>query len=364
MTTSFYDAAKSFEDNYDNGPFGEFAKNPSDLPKPAPSTFLGFTVDVPFGIPAGPLLTSSFVAAAWRWGFSIATYKTVRGNSYPCHPFPNVIKVKARDRDIHPGDTVEGDLDVSAVDVEHEGITNSFGVPSKAIEYWQEDVKKTLKQEKDGNLLVLSFMGTKQEGMTLAQYVDDFARTCKAARATGARMLEVNFSCPNVGKEGLICNDVETSRMILEALKEAKGNLPLLVKIGYFPKDKQADLEALLAAVHDNAQGVAAINTITAKVVDEQGKQLLPGSPVRLVSGICGRAIHWAGVEMVSRIMAVKKSKGWKDLAVVGVGGVTTPDDYFRYMHLGADAVQSATGAMWKPRLAQDIREALVKGMA
>ena len=363
MNTPFYDAAKSYKENYDQGPFGVFVESPSALPKPASSQFLGFTVDLPFGIPAGPLLTGRFVAAAWRWGFSLATYKTVRGNTYPCHPFPNVIKVKAQDRDIHPGDTVEGDLDVSRVDVEHEGITNSFGVPSKPIEYWQEDVKETVKQEKDGNLLILSFMGTKQEAMTLPQYVEDFARTCRAAKDTGARVLEVNFSCPNVGKEGLICNDVETSRTILEALKEAKGNVPLLVKIGYFPKDKQGDLEALLEAIRANAQGIVAINTITAKVVDGHGEQLLPGSPVRLVSGICGRSIRWAGGEMVSRIMSVKKFKGWRDLAVVGVGGVTTPDDYFRYMNLGVDAVQSATGAMWKPRLAWDIRNALVKGM-
>src|SRR3989344_1363984 len=148
----FYDATKSFDENYDEGPFGAFCESPaSSLPKSSGSTFFGNALDVPFGIPAGPLLTGKYVEAAWRWGFSLATYKTVRGNTYPCHPYPNVIKVKAQDRDIHPGDTVEGDLDVLHVDVEHEGITNSFGVPSKPIEYWQEDVKETVKQEKDGS---------------------------------------------------------------------------------------------------------------------------------------------------------------------------------------------------------------------
>lgn len=363
-TQWFYDPTVPYEENYHNGPFGVFRQSPERLPQPVSGSFLGFRVGLPFGIPAGPLLQGRYLEAAWRWGFSLATYKTVRGNEYPCHPFPNVVKVKVSDSDVRPGDTVEGDLNVSSLDVDREGVTNSFGVPSKPPAVWQQDVKTLLTKETAGNLLILSFMGTKREDMDLAGYVEDFARTCRLAAQTGARVLEVNFSCPNFGKEGLICNDVETSRLILEALRVAKGNLPLLVKIGYFPPQKQDDLQALLSAIRENAQGVVAINTITAKVVDGAGKQLLPGNPVRLVSGICGRAMRWAGLEMSERIMSVRKAKNWKDLAVVGVGGVTTPDDYFRYMSLGVDAVQSATGAMWKPDLAIQIRDSLVKGMA
>lgn len=358
----FYHSEKSFEDNYENGPFESVV--PPAMPMPTSSSFLGFEVGVPFGIPAGPLPTSKFVEVAWKLGFSIATYKTVRGSVYPCHPFPNVVKIKAKDRDVFPGETVEGDADISNLDVDHEGVTNSFGVPSKDIAVWQEDVKKAIALEKNGNLMILSFMGTPKEGITRDAYVEDFARTCRAAVAAGARMLEVNFSCPNVGKEGLICNDVESSRLILEALKKAKGNVPLLVKIGYFPATEQENLIKLMEVIHENAEGVVAINTIIAKVVNSGGKQLLPGSPVRLVSGVCGASMRWAGLEMVERIMAIKKQKAWKDTVVVGVGGVTKPDDYFHYMSLGTDAVQSATGAMWKPHLAIDIRQALVKGIA
>src|SRR3989344_8890333 len=105
------------------------------------------------------------------------------------------------------------------------------------------------------------------------------------------------------------------------------------------------------------AEGVAAINTIQAKVVDEQGKQILPGSPVRLYSGICGSAIKWAGLEMAERIVTYKNQKGGKDFVVVGVGGVVEPADYFRYKDIGVTAVQSATGAMWRPELAKEIRD-------
>jgi len=43
----------------------------------------------------------------------------------------------------------------------------------------------------------------------------------------------------------------------------------------------------------------------------------------------------------------------------VGCGGVAAPDDYKEYVSLGADAVMSATGAMWNPMLGQEIKRIL-----
>ncbi len=354
----FYDATKSYEDNYDNGPYGIFAEEifPA-LKAHHPSTFMGFKVNIPFGIPAGPLLNSTFIQGAWRCGFAINTYKTVRSDIYPCHPFPNVIKVRGNGPDIHPGETVIGDLDISSIEIEHDGITNSFAVPSKIPSVWQADIREAMKAMTTGNLLIGSFMGIKREDMTREDYINDFAKACTLMVETGVPIIEVNFSCPNFGKEGLICNDVETSALILEELHKAKRNVPLLVKIGYFAKEDQDNLQRLLEIIHQYANGVSAINTISAKVVDTDGKQILPGSPVRLSSGTCGATIRWAGIEMANRIMAYKNTKGWKDFTVVGVGGVVRPEDYFIYKNVGVDAVMSATGAMWRPTLANEIIE-------
>lgn len=359
-STPFYDVTKSYEENYDNGPFGLFADRTfSALPVNQPQTFMGFNVDLLFGIPAGPLLNSKFITAAWRAGFSLNTYKTVRSDIYPCHPFPNVIKVKGKTEHIYPGDTVVGNTDMSTVDIEHDGITNSFAVPSKPASYWQDDAKKTLAAMSPGNVLIMSFMGIKKEDMTRDAYIQDFVLAYTLAQATNAPIFEVNLSCPNFGKEGLICNDLQMSRDLLEALHGAKRNTPLLVKIGYFDKNLQNDLEQLLESIHTFADGVVAINTISAKVVDQSGKQLLPGSPVRLYSGVCGAAIQWAGLETAERIIEVKRRKNWKNFTVIGVGGVVTAEDYFKYMKLGVDAVQAATGPMWKPDLAIEIRNQL-----
>ena len=103
----FYDVNRTYEDNYLQGPFGAFAEvlraDASDSAGSVTSVvaevasdsssevqgvqtiqaaqaqeFLGFRVNLPFGIPAGPLLNERFTTAAFRMGFDLAVYKTVR----------------------------------------------------------------------------------------------------------------------------------------------------------------------------------------------------------------------------------------------------------------------------------------------
>ena len=60
---------------------------------------------------------------------------------------------------------------------------------------------------------------------------------------------------------------------------------------------------------------------------------------------------------MTRRLAAVRTKTGgtWK---IVGVGGVVTPKDFKEYREAGADVVMTATGAMWNPYLAKEIKDA------
>ena len=57
---------------------------------------------------------------------------------------------------------------------------------------------------------------------------------------------------------------------------------------------------------------------------------------------------------MVEKLNKIREKENYK-FAIVGVGGVVTPDDYFEYRKAGADLVQSATGAMFNQNLALEI---------
>lgn len=349
----FYDPLKSYEDNYKKGPFGAFADKKVFKQAGRPTVdFLGHKIYLPFGIPAGPVLNSAFVKGSFQKGFDLVVYKTVRSDEYPCHPHPNVLSVH-----------LKGDLTLKRAqkplmaDTHYEdpiSITNSFGVPSKKPSQWQKDVKKAISYAKKGQVLILSFMGTVKPHQTEEEFVADFVLAARQAKKTGAHILEVNLSCPNIGNEGLVCYNLQVTRKALIAIRKEIGRIPLIVKTGYFQDSKQ--LEQFAGIVDEYAQAVSAINTIAAPVVDRKGKQALPGSPVRLRSGICGSVIKWAGLDMVKRLHEIRKKNKYS-FKIIGVGGVIKPQDYFDLMKVGADAVMSATGAMWNPYLAMEIKK-------
>ena len=352
LQTPFYDPEKSYEENFKQGPFGAFADGAifNEVTEPT-HEFLGFRVNTPFGIPAGPLLNGTFVKAALDKGFDLPVYKTVRTRAHGCHPWPNVLSVK-----------VEGDLAIeneSPLIGTHDyseplSITNSFGVPSFPPEFWQKDLADAVAYAKKGQLVIGSFQGTKPEGGDLDSYIDDFRLATALMKETGVQVVEVNLSCPNEGTANLLCFDVERVGIIAEVIKKELGSIPLLLKTAYFADNDH--LERLVTRVGGIAQGFSTINTIASAVVDESGQQALPGEG-RLRSGVCGASIKWAGLEMTERL-ADLRTKLKMDYVIVGVGGVVKPADYQEYLQAGADAVMSATGAMWNPSLAQDIKSA------
>ncbi len=355
MNSSLYNIYKTYDQNFDLGPIGlKNLKKPIFKRTKPKYSFLGFPVNLPFGIPAGPLLNSKFIKAAFDFGFDVVHYKTQRSVSFDCNLYPNVLFVQI-DGDLtvkKSNRPLLGETESNKKPAEY-SITNSFGNPSRGPKMWQEDMKKAINYAKKGQLLVASVVGTIRKGFSDEDYYNDFAHTASLAAKTGAKIIEVNLSCPNVANEGVLCYSEEAVEAICRKTRDKIGKKKLLAKIGYFTKDQNQLLEKIIIKISPFVDGIAAINTIAAPIVDENGNQALPG-PNRLKSGVCGKAIKWAGIDMVKRLARIRK-KLKKDFAIIGVGGVMTPKDYFEYRKAGADLVQSATGAMWNPYLAYEI---------
>ncbi|MDQ5922911.1 MAG: dihydroorotate dehydrogenase catalytic subunit [Patescibacteria group bacterium] len=354
LSTPFYDPKKSYEENFEQGPFGAFADGEDlRISEEAKYDFFGIKVSSPFGIPAGPLINSNFCKGAFLKGFDICVYKTIRSGEFPCHPFPNILRVVVMG-DITPEVTKHKLL----ADDKYEeplSITNSFGVPSRMKEVWQEDVRRAMSYANEGQVLVLGFMGTVKEGQTEDEFIEDYVNAGKLAKETGVKVLEVNLSCPNIGNEGLVCYNLDMTEKVCKRLREALGDTPLILKVGYYSDFNQ--IKKLAEIADRYADGVSAINTISAEVVNDSGEQALPG-PNRLRSGVCGHGIKWAGIEMVENLKKARAEIGGK-FKIIGVGGVMNKEDFENYINKGADYVMSATGAMWNPYLAQEIKETL-----
>lgn len=358
MKNLFYDTSLTFDENYDKGPYllKTLAKPVFDYTKSKKTTFLGFPIHLPFGIPAGSLPNSKFIKAAFDFGFDVNVYKTQRSVTFECNQYPNILFVETNgDLTLEKAAKPLVGHSKSSKDPKEYSITNSFGNPSRGPKVWKKDMRRALTYEKPGQLLIGSVVGTIQEGFSEEDYHDDFAKAAKMAKETGVKVIEINLSCPNVANEGILCYSLEAVEQITQKVKKALGNTPLVVKVGYYSNKQQELLAQIMERIAPFIAAISAINTIPAPVVDDNGQQALPG-PNRLKAGICGAGVKWAGLDMVKRLNELRKKNNYS-YEIIGVGGVMTPEDYKQYRDAGAQIVQSATGAMWNPYLAKEISE-------
>ncbi|MDR0951092.1 MAG: diguanylate cyclase [Candidatus Ancillula sp.] len=345
---SLYDAMSSFEDNFKKGPNPNFG---SDV------------LSIPFGIPAGPLLNSEYCKWGFENGYDVCVYKTVRSSAHSCNSFPNVLSA-------HPANPQhlsleEADQGVLAdsnfpINLQEINISNSFGVPSQEPEFWIEDVKKALGYAKNNQTLILSFQGT--GGCAVGEKLNseeillrDIKKTANLAAETGVKIFELNTSCPNEGKDSLLCFDLElVSKVVQVAKTELTSKIPdakLFIKTAYFEDSNY--LNDFVQATHNFVDGYSTINTISTKLVDKNGNNALDEN--RPTSGVCGAGIKWAGISQIQRLNVIREKQNL-NFKLIGVGGVMSAKDFKEYREAGADIVMSATGAMFIPGLANQVR--------
>jgi dihydroorotate dehydrogenase len=358
MGNLLYDPLKTYEENYERNPL-EWAAEAVQNSEGAPKEFTlpnGFVM--PFGIAAGPLLNANYCAAAFKAGYDVCAYKTVRSGEHPSNPFPNILYVHPRTAELHFEEAVAGVLaDSNAEAVIN--ISNSFGVPSQNPDIWQEDMAKALSSKGPGQELVGSFQGL---GGTVQSYVD----AARLIVETGVKVLELNTSCPNEGTDSLLCFDPRLVGEITEAVKNEVGDIPLHIKIAYLNHRGTDEIDDVLfnelleeTVEKGRVQGIVAINTIPSRLLNAESQPALPGKG-REVSGVCGPSIKWAGLKMVRHLQEARvrlEEKGAPNFKIVGVGGVCGPDDYREYIKAGADEVHAATGPIFNAGLAFEIKK-------
>lgn len=341
-----YDIEKSYDWNYENAPLfsGQIPSRPDNGKK---IKLFDIELNSPIGIPAGPLLNSKWIDLYAKLGFDILVYKTVRTVPFKSHPVPNCLYVdyskQLGEEDVQ---SEIREAETPPNNIENFSITNSFGVPSASPEVWMADVEKANGALSDGQVMIVSVMGTSQENETIAE---NYAKCASMAKEAGAKIIEVNYSCPNIKSgQGSIYQDAELSSEISKAVKDAIKDIPLLVKIGYMAEKKA--LEEFFTANAPYIDGISAINTIPMKVLDQNGKPALKDEN-RIISGVCGSVIRDISQKFCRDIANVISEQKY-DIVNCGVGGIVKPEDFTDRLNGGADIVMSATGAMWDPYLA------------
>lgn len=343
-----YDINKSYLDNLDEGPFFD-GKIPERIFPPQEKwvDFLGFKVASTLGVPAGPLLNSRWVTFAAEMGFDIVTYKTIRSQPHPAHPLPNMIYVETQGPltyDRHQDTLSQADLPPQSMQAL--AATNSFGIPSQGHTFLIEDIARANASLAPGQIMIVSVVGTPRPD---EDFHEDFVCAARIALEGGAKIIEADLSCPNVSTcEGSLFTSPEAVYDISSRMKKVLGPVPLIIKIGVI-EEQQVLREVMRAAAKGGAQAICGINTVSMKVVKEDGTPAL--GEKRLRAGVCGGPIREAALDFIQKAHHINEEEKL-GMTIMGTGGVTAPEHFDQFFHAGADVAMSAVGMMWDPYLA------------
>ncbi|MFX0138378.1 MAG: dihydroorotate dehydrogenase, partial [Candidatus Hodarchaeota archaeon] len=198
---------------------------------------------------------------------------------------------------------------------------NSVGLGNPGINEFISEIREI---KKHNITLIVSIFGNTNE-----VYLD----VATKAENAGADAIEINISCPHAEVSCIGVNRDLTFE-IVKFLKE-KLTVPLFVKLN--PNVTNIG-EIALAAEKGGADGVVAINTLSALKIDVNTKRpiLSHGS-----GGLSGKAIQPIAVKKVYDLYKIL------EIPIIGCGGIDSWQDVVEFFLAGASAVEIGT-ALYK----------------
>ncbi|CAN5601792.1 dihydroorotate dehydrogenase [soil metagenome] len=165
----------------------------------------------------------------------------------------------------------------------------------------------------------------------------------------GVAGIELNISCPNVGRDGLqFALDAGSAAQVTAAVRAAT-DLPLMVKLSPAAPDVRAIAKAIEAA---GADSISAVNTLSGMALDRVRRRPLLGNTY---GGLSGPALKPVALRVVYEVAQAVR------IPIVAIGGVGSLDDVLDFLLAGAVAVQVGTAVFADPllpvRLAEQLEE-------
>jgi dihydroorotate dehydrogenase (NAD+) catalytic subunit len=225
------------------------------------------------------------------------------------------------------------------------GMLNSIGLQGPGIDRFIEHDLAWL--EERGARVVVSIAGGT---------VDEYGKLAARLRTAGnVAAIEVNISCPNVEDRGQVfaCRADSAAEVISVVRRHSDPRTPLLAKLS---PDVTDIVEITDAVVHAGATGVSVINTVLGMVIDtDTMRPQLAG----VTGGLSGPAIRPVAVRCIWQIR-----KAFRDLPILGMGGVRSGNDALELVLAGADAVSVGTAVFHDPSAPIRIQHELQRALA
>lgn len=201
------------------------------------------------------------------------------------------------------------------------GMLNSIGLENVGLDVFLAE--KLPKLRRIGARVIVNFFGG---------CVDDYhVLAARLDGVDGVHGLEMNISCPNVKRGGLLIGQEpgEVHRAVAAVRRATR--LPLLVKLTPNVTDIRVTARA---AAEAGADGLTLINTLQGMAVDVETRR---PALARVIGGLSGPAIRPVAVRMVWQV------RQELTIPLIGCGGVWAARDALEFLIAGATAVQLGT---------------------
>jgi dihydroorotate dehydrogenase (NAD+) catalytic subunit len=174
--------------------------------------------------------------------------------------------------------------------------------------------------------------------------IEEFKKVTELLSGTkDVEALEINISCPNVKKGGIIFgSNPEMAHAVTQEVKRLT-DLPVIIKL----TPNVTDISLIAESVEEGgADAISLINTLTGMSVDIERR--IPHL-ANVTGGLSGPAIKPIALRMVWQV--VKRVK----IPVIGIGGIANARDAIEFLIVGARAVQVGTANFIDPCATLDI---------
>ena len=216
------------------------------------------------------------------------------------------------------------------------GMMNAIGLQNPGIDLFCERDIPLLRQY--DTKIIVNVCGKSEE---------DYCEVVERLAGEDVDMLEINISCPNV-KEGGIAfgQDPKAAEHITKAVKKYAGQ-PVIMKLS---PNVTSIPEMAKAVEAGGADAVSLINTLTGMKIDVHRRRFVLANKT---GGVSGPAIHPIAVRMVYEAAHAVK------IQIIGMGGISTPEDALEMVLAGASAISVGTANFHNPQATMEI----VKGI-
>ena len=209
------------------------------------------------------------------------------------------------------------------------------------------DIMRRLKENYPNKIVIASIMG---------QSLQDWAQLAHMAEDAGLDAVELNFSCPQMGLEGMGSDVGQNVELVMHytAYVKQRVSIPVIVKMT--PNITHISQPAAASAL-SGADAISAINTI--KCVTMADSSMV--SHKRTVSGYSGRAIKPIALR---HILEMANNPILEYTPLSGIGGIETWRDALEFLQLGCTNLQVCTAVMqYGYRIIDDLLEGLTTYM-